>query len=1719
MIERRGVFTQLRDSALQNTGVITLAFGSARNDSISRVAEFRLLAADTALLHDSARVLSAEIIRLKAFLKLTEKDIAKPFNESIDRLLKDSTSVEEDLKKKKKEREEIAKGVKSATEEIAYYIPPPLEEILRDKPRFETLKDSVIAAESRVKSAFAGKESVQGQLVRLLEGISSDLAEIKNFEFQLSNAEAERKSIDITVADKTIEIANEYRKLYDNVEDERVSAESEEKSADAKMVKAAADAATLAKALDGRRTALNSALSSLASTREAVKTSIESRATRMASVQTTANSSSSTGAGINTDKKDLRSHERTRRKGNDETRRAIARENLPMETSARATVASSTASVKAKQTDIDTKKASLVALSRELGVTFDDFVKSDAVVAKALKDFDKADTDAKVKKKDYDFAYAKFEAAKQSIEYWRRIRDRAENRKDENKQVLESMPAADEVTSEDDDVASGKERTAALEVEIASAKKQIDGLKESITAALVEKDKIVKDADKEIEAANENLVAKESELKEFLVNEFNTIKHTDTLILTVKDRVVDGFRAGDPVKIVECYISYDGSRIPKMICPEIVGASPPVKKEPGPCVPSVSPSAVAGLTATDPKLHKNEPRTIALVYKDGEPLWKEWPVFKETKTLAKDVVILVGKATDADLYGVGCVPSVYMCVPTGPLLAGVIDLASRTWVKRDGTYRHILERSPYVLWEPDKTPDGVCVKKQSVEAEYRANEIATDPTVTKESSFDVEPGVLIEVPDSLIGWPKKSDTAIARIVTGDHKGLAGETIVMSVKLIAGRSEDWGLDGKKMEATRKTDEDGYVKIPFDYGDGFASFEIEVKWSRTDTCKREKIAAIAPLHLRFHRLGNAPPTLAWDAAKSIWGGSGVDGVLAGLTSVTEDENPYERRIHGVAGFLDESRAFVDDELMIFKPISPSFKIDPLEEKTGLFGIARTEVVDEIGDGKISLNATCEDSLRKVCRPPDITKVYDPKGESKFKIGAMDELFVVEMEEGFDPVEGISGNGRLIIESPHEFLRTLIDLPVVVTGVELDKDLVAQKGTVSWNTGGLSASIGSFTFSLSAVTIRALASAGIEGSLAHTSLENPITFRADLGADGEFYGEANNLPSITFAEFTLREGAAIAVDFHSRLPEESQLDPEFKGIVIGKAELEFPKSFRAKKTDAPTVLMATDLAIGDGGVTGTVAITGGPLSMSFSRFALSVSELSITFEASEVKEAEIKGAFSMDKPFTGTINSTITYSDKWIATFDTESAITIPRWKAAVAILPGTKLEYDPSKSLGTFTLVSRITSDRFGTINIDELTLASDGAFAVAGGVKKDVDIKILKGFDLHMTGVDIVASNDEFELQIHGGIGIPGIGLKSLEGSLIIKPGPEVDVLITGGDISISKGPFELKGKFTYKENEFYAKLSVEIKNVLKGIEGEIYVGTQPTDADETYTYWYVGLTVSTSIPLGQSGLAITEIGGGIGWNCVPPIGSERPTPKNFDNIALRASVGIGNSVPLPGKLFNSRFIMIYAPGAITLAGEAWLLDQRENIVGQGHLTIAWDPATSISGNVQARLALPDNEGKIVIMRGKVDFLFDASTFKIESEYLDASVLSFLNANAAFKVTTKEGYLKGRVWYETEKSADIIVAKISAEMSMSATLDLTYKTTPSVSLTGAIAFKGSSKFSVTSGAFSWDIASATIACSASVLTTGSGFKMTGHVKAYAKVLGFSGDVDYDVGFEI
>ena len=166
--------------------------------------------ADTTRLHEIVERLEREVellaeeksdlenikANLEKILATKVEDLQKHLVDRIKALDNEKKDLEKQLEELKKKRANLAKGTKTADGPIVYYIPPPLEEIIKDKPRFEKLKDTVEIRERELTQAIEFKGGLQGRLTRQFEKIAREVTASKEAEARVKGLEAERDSLD-----------------------------------------------------------------------------------------------------------------------------------------------------------------------------------------------------------------------------------------------------------------------------------------------------------------------------------------------------------------------------------------------------------------------------------------------------------------------------------------------------------------------------------------------------------------------------------------------------------------------------------------------------------------------------------------------------------------------------------------------------------------------------------------------------------------------------------------------------------------------------------------------------------------------------------------------------------------------------------------------------------------------------------------------------------------------------------------------------------------------------------------------------------------------------------------------------------------------------------------------------------------------------------------------------------------------------------------------------------------------------------------------------------------------------------------------------------------------------------------------------------------------------------------------------------------------------------
>ena len=207
-----------------------------------------------------------------------------------------------------------------------------------------------------------------------------------------------------------------------------------------------------------------------------------------------------------------------------------------------------------------------------------------------------------------------------------------------------------------------------------------------------------------------------------------------------------------------------------------------------------------------------------------------------------------------------------------------------------------------------------------------------------------------------------------------------------------------------------------------------------------------------------------------------------------------------------------------------------------------------------------------------------------------------------------------------------------------------------------------------------------------------------------------------------------------------------------------------------------------------------------------------------------------------------------------------------------------------------------------------------------------------------------------------------------------------DGSITVGSISgnLNRPPATISFSATFGTNKFTGTFNGDFAGI--GLEGAVDVGKE-TAPD--YCYAYLSLTAKVNIPLGQSGLKLTQIGGKVGYNyqlntagADPSSWTGGPLQGNY-LIGLKLGVAdVGNMCEVVGQT-----VIQFGNGSvsITLAGTVAVLKNNKFFEGNGSVTYVI-PDQTLSGALGMNLKVPSSGWVFTSNNLNISFFFGNKTF-------------------------------------------------------------------------------------------------------------------------------------------
>ena len=1574
--------------------------------------------------------------QLENILKTDTASVRKEYDDKIKDLEDQIKDLEKELADLKQQQQQTTSGNKSATGTTVYYIPPPLEEIMKNKPRFEELKDSVAASETELKAAKDHKAAAQKRLLQKFESIARSLVRYAKAGKALEDLKKQKEDLDEEGGEDLEKSENE-----EALEGIQSTADSSLSIAEAKLSELDPDAImteikTIQQNIADKIVEISAKIAELQKQKNLqAKTLKQLTEARNQLVETTIKLESSQS------EREYLERQQEQIKG--DITRSAASENPVVAARSEAQLEVVNSKIMAQISKVVNTRSELALIANKHQNFANTASEQDSLLAVKFQELGKDLADMSELFEDLYDKNREFEQTKKQVNHWQYTKIRAEKLKSKTQNAKETLDSLSKQKENQE-----KEESRDLSDEIKKLEDTKTKAGTDIKQALKDKEEILKKADERIDNAEKNLEKAEKDLRDFIVNEFNTVTHKVKIRIEVEDKVIDGFRADDKKEILVKELSYNGSRLPlfQNSYPE---SKPKNASDSGDCQVILSLIKDPEINVThDPKINTKEPRTIALIYKNGEPLWPEWPVIPAgAPVLSKDVVITNTEATDIDVVKMRCESG--SCDTKPPLSFNPVDLIQYSW---GGNGRFIVpgknanpELDMFALWEPPDVPKIFCEKDFDLKGYYNASGIVADDTKEKLSKPLIKPGVLIEIPDSVVAAPKEKKKLRVRLVKGDHTGLQGEDVMFALKTVAGEAKNYGFDGSDSLTVKQTNGSGYAETEFNFGEGFARWDITVKWlrnNRKDTCETRVFRVESPLHLQMLKVSSGVPAIAWNKTEEIWDGGNIEQALEEVAGASEEE--LESSIYAVAGYYDFMSDFVNEEMITFKCDDRNVKIEKEDVETGLFGIAKTDIDTDV-EAKFKVTAKCDEKYEEVCYPASDEETCNTEKQNEFMIGLEGKLFTVQTDEDFSPGETLNMTGKLkVSDNPLDqiVLNELLKLDLNINDVIVEESsgdgagLVAIQGIVSWKTPeGAKINAGAFEFILDSLMLRAKAAAGMGGKIKHNSFEEPIGYEAEISPGGDFYGEISNLPAVEIASFKLRQGTGVIIDW-SGIRSEANFENSYKGVVIKTASLELPQTFASAETGSPALLNVESFGINAQGVEGKVSLKEAVIKAGFAKFEFELNEISLEFKRGDIlpEKAGLKGKiFPPKNIITGGFEIDVGLSgEEWSAEITTLDTLNIPNLEVDLFLADGTKVVWDKEKEIGTLILNGTLRHASFGTVEASNLKVTSDGEFdADAVRLKTDVAF-VIKGFNLQISEIALVKEEELYNLEIHGNFGFPQIGVDQLSGALILRSGGVPTVRLDEAKISFKSGPCDFEGSLSFGADEFRGDFSLGIKKPKFAIDGILIVGAQSVNETENYTYWYLeaNIDLGAGIPLGQA-LVLLRLGGGVGWNYDPPMGEIEGSPRKTEEFSFKATAGIGSQPG--GFLVNSSVSLSYSSGRFAIMGRMWFLQQKDNLYGEAALVINIDRQPTMEGYVQAVAKMPDSEGSIVRFNGKINFRLQNNRFEIKSEDISGSVLDLLKAEAELLINSQTVFVAGRLYFDFHKEYSLKIISIIADI--------------------------------------------------------------------------------------
>ena len=1753
------------------------------------------LHAEIAALEEALAAIDRQLARKREQLDALDSE-ADTLQRRIDELQRRIDALEQELADLITRASAEQNGTKQASGMQAWYVPPPLERLLTDKNEFERLKREVGDKEAELAAAEGAKLGLQKEAFGIIRDTVSVLWAWKGADERVKAIATE---LDELASDKARQQADnaaagqqrlrEAQQRRDRIAAEKPDAEAELAAARERETQRQGLVDDATAALEQAVQALEQAETALAEAEGQLRFQVRNREAKQATVSQLRGEHEQFADRIRAQQAELATIDRS-----------ISRETAAGNESGAENLRQARAAAERRLRDLE---QSLEQSRGLLDAAEANLAAAVSAEQQAAEQFSQAQADRVASDKALRDARAKHGSITTALDAARLERERAEreladldNRLARAGQDIERVNreiAESDATAELDKQIQAKEKQKAdAEGDRNAAAEQFSQLS-SRRERFWQQDRA---ADQRIDDARAALAQANANLRAFLQQEASRIDLSVQIQLDLVDAPIDALRASDQPARRTILIRYRGRDLVQLLMPDADPdlAPPPPSMLSALCMAQLDLGPDADIEQqSKPAEATQEPITIALWYRKGEPLYPTWPPARErpdprslttTSTVHSASPPLIvppdsglplmraadwwtAAGSDTDLLVARCalggggsgllvrgspIPvatgetsetfeAPLACAPGPDEQRTPVDLVHSRW-QGPAPLTHANE-DDWMLKVPDVPPDK-CQADTDIDLVWsdRPGEfhdqslLADDPPLPSKARMSFQPGLVGDYTPQGVEFDRRHRVELrVQLFDGEHKGLAGERLewrVHSVNPALGDDKYGFTDARvKRLPDERTDPAGYSRVDLFFETRYGEATVEAVWKRGDSdCKTITVPVRRELTLNSLAIGFAPADGWPQGEKFFTDGGSLEQLTADLGDATTTVPVY-----GV-GVLDDQLEPYDEAGIEFTPLAPPGydKLDPSSMETRSYGLAWTVAHDLPKETEVEIEARIEADLAPFSNPSSVKEKLATTRVNRFRIGPQGAELTIETDEGFVPgAAAWSGTGRLVLTDAIAIPRAFSQLDLTIEGLEVDPNSSADEplataGMVRWPAGDGAAfefERSRFRFRLEKLGLSAGRDGIVEGTVAIAtgdSARKQVNFSATIGPDG-FYGALTDMPEIALAGMKLEAGASVELDLHDSRDPVPAIDGwramtggTGQGLLIRQGRIVLPEALKGANETPPT-LAVKDLVLAAAGISGEVTLTH-TISAGMGRLTFSINEVALKLNQNQPTGTVIKGALKLPEPYVGEVLGEIAIDagNQYRFVVATETPVSAPSLGMVFHIrqLMG---EYASDKF--TFEIKDALVrSETFSDFDIAKFKFDSDGNLD-ADLQFDQLALKFGPGFDIELNRLAFSKQAGDVRLAVSSAFKFASIRAERVD--FAITNGPTIESLSIAVDYQRAP-PVKVSGSIDYRENLFEGQVDVDARAF--ALNATMVMGANKAEADQSWTFWYVELNSRTAIPLGQSGISITELGGGVGWNYDPPIGSTPGNPRKTDALSLKATIGMGDT-PTNGRAMAGRTQLVLVRGRFSINGKLWVLDREESMYGEGQLNYYWEPAERVDGFVRMALGIPDQAGKIIALNGEVGFRFDgADDWEIRSRRLDGALLEKVIAEGTVVIVPGQAKLEGSLAYDlyAEAGVDAITVKVEIDLDARASLEILVAQNSS-SLDARTSFTGRMNLTLDTWAGEYELAAARIASMLRLMArhSAAGFSgsIEGSVEASWKVWTFEGSTDVDIGYRI